>query len=45
MLRPEKFLILNININNRIRDIVFELCQCACLGVQLEAGSSLGHEE
>ena len=29
----------------RTRDIVFELCQRACLGAQLEAGSSLGHEE
>ena len=28
--RPEKFLILNININNRIRDTVFEVCQRAC---------------
>ena len=31
--------------HNRIRDTVFELCQHACLGAQLEAGSSLGHEE
>ena len=31
--------------HNRIRDTVFELCQRACLGAQLEAGSSLGHEE
>ena len=28
--------------HNRIRDTVFELCQRACLGAQLEAGSSLG---
>ena len=31
--------------HNRIRDTVFELCQRACLGAQLETGSSLGHEE
>ena len=31
--------------HNRIRDTVFELCQRACLGAQLEAGSSLGHDE
>ena len=31
--------------HNRIRDTVFELCQQECLGAQLEAGSSLGHEE
>ena len=43
--RPEEFLILNINISNRIRDTVFELCQRAYLGVQLEAGSSLHDEE
>ena len=31
--------------HNTIRDTVFELCQRACLEAQLEAGSSLGHEE
>ena len=31
--------------HNRIRDTIFELCQRACLGAQLEAGSSLGHEK
>ena len=31
--------------HNRIRDTIFELCQLACLGAQLEARSSLGHEE
>ena len=31
--------------HNRIRDTVFEVCQHACLGAQLEVGSSLGHEE
>ena len=34
-----------VTCHNRIRDTVFELCQRACLGAQLEAGSSLGHEE
>ena len=30
--------------HNIIRDTLFELCQRACLGAQLKAGSSLGHE-
>ena len=30
--------------HNRIRDTLFEFCQRACLGAQLEARSSLGHD-
>ena len=33
-----------VSCHNRIRDTLFEFCQHACLGAQLEAGSSLGHE-
>ena len=33
-----------VSCHNRIRDTLFEFCQCAHLGAQLEAGSSLGHE-
>ena len=33
-----------VSCHNRIRDTLFEFCQCACLGAQLEASSSLGHE-
>ena len=33
-----------VSCHNRIRDTLFEFCQRAGLGVQLEAGSSLGHE-
>ena len=34
-----------VTCHNRIRDTILELCQRACLGAQLEAGSSLGHEK
>ena len=33
-----------VSRHKRIRDTLFEFCQRACLGAQLEAGSSLGHE-
>eukprot|EP00731_Ephydatia_muelleri_P011154 Em0006g48a len=33
-----------VSRHNRVRDTLFEFCQRACLGAQLEAGSSLGHE-
>ena len=33
-----------VSHHSRIRDTLFEFCQHACLGAQLEAGSSLGHE-
>ena len=33
-----------VSHHNRILDTLFEFCQRACLGAQLEAGSSLGHE-
>ena len=33
-----------VSRHNRIRDTLFEFCQRAGLGAQLEAGSSLGHE-
>ena len=33
-----------VSRHNRIRDTLFEFCQLAGLGAQLEAGSSLGHE-
>ena len=33
-----------VSCHNRIRDTLFEFYQRACLGAQLEAGSSLRHE-
>ena len=33
-----------VSRHNRIQDTLSKFCQRACLGAQLEAGSSLGHE-
>ena len=33
-----------VSRHNRIRDTLFEFCQRACLGAQLDASSRWGHE-
>ena len=33
-----------VSRHNRLRDVLLESCQQACLGPQVEAGSGLGHE-
>eukprot|EP00731_Ephydatia_muelleri_P011212 Em0006g106a len=35
---------IGVFVMELVRDTLFEFCQRACLGAQLEAGSSLGHE-
>ena len=33
-----------VSQHNRLRNVLLESCQWACLGPQVEAGSGLGHE-